>query len=147
MTESDREEALRLGKDLSFIVAAWLANPGVRPDLEPSAKLALKAWLEFEPRLARHSAPQQEPFNMITAMQEAQKIVESKYVWKRFIDGTPLSNDIAVWMAEFARSSPAQPDVVRDALLREASRHLRQLRLVNLADRIDAIMSTRGEKP
>lgn len=65
MTESDREEALRLGKDLSFIVAAWLANPGVRPDLEPSAKLALKAWLEFEPRLARHSAPQQEQVTSI----------------------------------------------------------------------------------
>jgi hypothetical protein len=23
-------------------------------------------------------------------------------VWKRFIDGTPLANDIACWMADFA---------------------------------------------
>ncbi|BBP51196.1 hypothetical protein PHLH3_08220 [Pseudomonas sp. St386] len=36
-------------------------------------------------------------------MREAQTIVESKCIWKRFIDGTPLSNDISVWMAEFAR--------------------------------------------
>ncbi|ALQ01443.1 hypothetical protein [Pseudomonas brassicacearum] len=36
-------------------------------------------------------------------MREAQTIVESKFIWKRFIDGTPLSNDISVWMAEFAR--------------------------------------------
>jgi len=36
-------------------------------------------------------------------MREAQTIVESKFLWKRFIDGTPLSNDIGVWMAEFAR--------------------------------------------
>ena len=33
---------------------------------------------------------------------EAQRIVESSPLWKRFIDGTPLSNDIACWMVDFA---------------------------------------------
>jgi hypothetical protein len=33
---------------------------------------------------------------------EAQQIVESKFLWKRFIDGTPLVNDISCWMADFA---------------------------------------------
>ena len=33
---------------------------------------------------------------------EAQKIVEDKTVFRRFIDGPPLSNDVAVWMADFA---------------------------------------------
>lgn len=57
MEKMEREKALRLGKDMSFIIAAWLSNPGPRPDLEPAAKLALKAWLEFEPSLARQTAP------------------------------------------------------------------------------------------
>lgn len=41
--------------------------------------------------------------SLMELMKRAQVIVEGKYVWKKFIDGTPLSNDIAVWMAEFAR--------------------------------------------
>ena len=36
-------------------------------------------------------------------LSEAQRIVEGKYIWKKFIDGTPLANDIAVWMVEFAQ--------------------------------------------
>lgn len=35
-------------------------------------------------------------------MKEAQSIVEQKFLFPKFIDGTPLANDIAVWMAEFA---------------------------------------------
>lgn len=37
-------------------------------------------------------------------MKEAQAIVEEKFLFKKFIDGTPLANDIALWMAEFAAS-------------------------------------------
>jgi len=36
---------------------------------------------------------------------QAQKIVEGKPTWKRFIDGTPLSNDVPVWMANFAAAA------------------------------------------
>ena len=40
--------------------------------------------------------------DFIQLLKEAEEIVKSKPTYKRFIDGTPLSNDIAVWMAEFA---------------------------------------------
>ena len=40
--------------------------------------------------------------DFIQLLKEADEIVKSKPTYKRFIDGTPLSNDIAVWMAEFA---------------------------------------------
>lgn len=38
----------------------------------------------------------------VTLLNDAQAIVRDKFVWKRFIDGTPLDNDVPVWMADFA---------------------------------------------
>ena len=35
-------------------------------------------------------------------MKDADRIVKDKPTYAKFIDGTPLSNDIAVWMAVFA---------------------------------------------
>ena len=62
---------------------------------------------------------QQEPVDFTSLLREAEEIVQSKPTWKRFIDGTPLSNDIAVWMAVFAQdvarrnaSQPAQQEPV-----------------------------------
>ena len=46
---------------------------------------------------------QGEPVAWVDLLKEAQQIVESKFLWKRFIDGTPLANDIACWMADFAQ--------------------------------------------
>jgi len=46
--------------------------------------------------------PAQEPVAWIDLQKEAQQIVESKSLWKRFIVGSPLANDIACWMADFA---------------------------------------------
>jgi hypothetical protein len=40
---------------------------------------------------------------------EAQQIVESKVLWKKFIDGTPLVNDISCWMADFALQHTHSP--------------------------------------
>jgi hypothetical protein len=52
----DLRELLRetrdAAKDCSFIIAAWLSNPRERPDLESSARIALKRWLELEPKLS-----------------------------------------------------------------------------------------------
>lgn len=48
-------------------------------------------------------AQEQEPVDFTSLLREAEEIVQSKPTWKRFIDGTPLSNDIAVWMAVFAQ--------------------------------------------
>ena len=44
----------------------------------------------------------QEPVAWIALQKEAQQIVKSKVLWKKFIDGTPLVNDIACWMVDFA---------------------------------------------
>jgi len=44
----------------------------------------------------------QKPVAWVDFQKEAQQIVESKVLWKKFIDGTPLANDIACWMADFA---------------------------------------------
>ena len=35
-------------------------------------------------------------------MDEAQGYVRSKTQWSRWIDGTPLDNDVPVWIADFA---------------------------------------------
>jgi transcription elongation factor Elf1 len=45
---------------------------------------------------------EQEPVAWIDLQKEAQQIVESKSLWKRFIGRSPLANDIACWMADFA---------------------------------------------
>ena len=44
----------------------------------------------------------QEPVAWADLQKEAQQIVKSKVLWEKFIDGTPLANDIACWMADFA---------------------------------------------
>ncbi len=52
-----------------------------------------------------------EPVAWVDLLKEAEEIVKSKPTWKRFIDGTPLSNDIAVWMADFASGLYSHADV------------------------------------
>ena len=71
--------------------------------IEPHIDKAIAA---LEAELAK---PEQEPVVWVSLIQEAQAIVEGKYLFKRFIDGTPLSNDIAVWMTEFALKYAAPP--------------------------------------
>lgn len=53
--------------------------------------------------------PAQEPVAWADLVKEAQQIVKSKFLWKKFIDGTPLANDIAFWMADFAQQYTAPP--------------------------------------
>lgn len=45
---------------------------------------------------------ERESINFVDALKNAQAIVEKYPLYRKFIDGTPLQNDIAVWMAEFA---------------------------------------------
>ena len=44
---------------------------------------------------------QQKSLDWIELRKKAEEIVKSKYVYQKFIDGTPLENDIACWMADF----------------------------------------------
>ena len=69
--------------------------------LEKMAENARELGLDYEPK--------QEPVAWVDLLKEAQQIVESKVLWKRFIDGTPLSNDIACWMAAFAQQHTTPP--------------------------------------
>lgn len=45
--------------------------------------------------------------NYVALLKEASEVIKSKPVYKRYIDGTPLANDLAVWMANFAMSRAA----------------------------------------
>ena len=54
-------------------------------------------------RQAIADAEQAQPVAWQDLLLEAQRIVESKPTWNRFIDGTPLANDIAGWMCDFAQ--------------------------------------------
>jgi hypothetical protein len=55
-------------------------------------------------------------------MREADAYVRGKAVWARYIDGTPLSNDIAVWITVCAQQ------YVRDALARGVAAGMAQER-------------------
>ena len=66
--------------------------------------------------LPTQSAPVQEPVAWVDLLKQAEEVVRSKSLWKKYIDGTPLANDIAVWMASFAQEHttlPAQPAPVQ----------------------------------
>jgi len=46
---------------------------------------------------------QGEPVAWVDLLKDAEQIVKDKFLYKRFIDGTPLANDIPCWMADFAQ--------------------------------------------
>ena len=82
--------------------------------------------------LAQPPLPEHEPVDFASLLREAEEIVQSKPTWKRFIDGTPLANDIAVWMVVFSqdvarRTSPPQRTWVglTEVDILAASRHWR----------------------
>jgi hypothetical protein len=72
------------------------------PALQPAITSLRQAIAELE---------SQEPVAWVDLQKEAQQIVESKILWKRFIDGTPLANDIACWMADFALQHTHPPQL------------------------------------
>jgi hypothetical protein len=53
--------------------------------------------------------PVQEPVAWVDLLKQAEEVVRSKSLWKKYIDGTPLANDIAVWMASFAQEHATPP--------------------------------------
>ena len=64
----------------------------------------------------------------VVLQKTADEIVRSKSLWKRFIDGTPLENDIACWMADFAEQflshPPAQVPLTEDQILHRVDTHV-----------------------
>jgi len=68
-------------------------------DVDPINKQTDAAIAVIKEALAQQ---EQEPVAWADLQKEAQQIVESQALWKKFIDGTPLANDIACWMTDFA---------------------------------------------
>lgn len=63
---------------------------------------------ELKEKLAkRFNKPEQEEFSFHTLLKWADRLVKEYPLYKRFIRGTPLDNDCAVWMVEFARNQLA----------------------------------------
>lgn len=116
--------------DALVAIGFWSGEaPQLQPKAEPKGGGRLPPPLQAE--------PVQEPVDFVSLLREADEIVRGKPTWKRFIDGTPLSNDIAVWMTVFAqdvarRAAPPQRKPLSLTDLQEA------LVLTNLIGR-DAI--------
>ncbi len=101
------------------------------PVQEQAEQLAKLGWQTIEcpfcgssgaqafPKPAAQPAPVvQEPVAWVDLLKQAEEVVRSKSLWKKYIDGTPLANDIAVWMASFAQEhttpQAAQPAPVQE---------------------------------
>jgi len=70
----------------------------VRPVDDPAG-----AWVRAEDaERAIAEAREPPPFDYVAVLKDAKQIVNNSVLYRRFIDGTPLENDIAVWMADFA---------------------------------------------
>ena len=87
------------------------AKDKLQEPVDIASIIACREMLDAQP------VPAREPVAWADLQKKAQQIVESKFLWKRFIDGTPLANDIACWMADFARqyTPPPQPAQEPDA--------------------------------
>ena len=59
------------------------------------------------------AAPVQEPVAWVDLLKAAEQIVKEKFLYKRFIGGTPLANDIPCWMATFAQEHATPPAAQR----------------------------------
>jgi hypothetical protein len=91
-------------------VAYWIPKAEQFCIADPSGRPFAKAW---EPLYTTPPAAPVQPVAWVDLLKQAEEIVRSKSLWKKFIDGTPLSNDIAVWMATFAQEHATPPAAQR----------------------------------
>ena len=111
-----KDEALKLALDALEVATTPLANDR-QEVLRAQAAIREALALVNEVDQEQPAQPQQEPVAWTDLLKKADEIVRGKTVWKRFIDGTPLANDIAVWMADFVQqhtSPPAQRKPLTD---------------------------------
>jgi hypothetical protein len=80
-------------REVAAIKQAFAAQQEHEPENEPYVSLASV----------------QEPVAWVDLLKQAEEVVRSKSLWKKYIDGTPLANDIAVWMASFAQEHATPP--------------------------------------
>jgi hypothetical protein len=111
-------EALENGKRVRNAEGGTKYQPDLEDKTITAIKQALAAQQEHEPENEPYVslASVQEPVAWVDLLKQAEEVVRSKSLWKKYIDGTPLANDIAVWMASFAQehaTPPAQPAPVQ----------------------------------
>jgi hypothetical protein len=111
MAESELEKLRIRHRDLQEAHDAALHRLDLAIEAREKYALALRS---------SRTPPAAKAPDYITILHRAQKHVRESVLWKRFIDGTPLENDIAVWMADFALA------VVKDCAgaLRDYQQHL-----------------------
>ncbi|HQY77380.1 MAG TPA: hypothetical protein PLT54_11625 [Rhodoferax sp.] len=93
------------------------------------------------------------PLDWVAMLKDASRVVKGKPTYKRFIDGTPLDNDVPVWMADFAvaQAEQARADLeaenkrLRDAL-NDAATSLEtiQLRSYGEDSNLSTMLEVRG---
>lgn len=120
---------------------------------EPVAKRdLLYATVEMQEREAKRienivaglEAIKQEQLSWVALEKAADEIVRGKSVWKRFIDGTPLANDIPVWMADFAQkytrppTAPAQQPLTDEQIYEMYSEPCSDAEMIAFARAIEA---------
>ena len=88
--------------------AVWDTMIAAAPPCPPeSAQPSAEPPRDIEALIA--AAPQGEPVAFHELLREAEAEVRAKPVWRRYIDGTPLANDVPVWMAVFAQHHARAP--------------------------------------
>ena len=87
-------------------IKAALAQPDWKAEYLKTVDLHCETLDELREALAQ---PTQEPVAWVDLLKQAEEVVRSKSLWKKYIDGTPLANDIAVWMASFAQEHATPP--------------------------------------
>lgn len=94
----DREQVIAWARQAFGVEKAESAIVAIE---QAKRQQALDKMAENERELGIQMQP--EPVAWGDLLKEAQQIVRGKFLWKKFIDGTPLANDIPVWMADFAQ--------------------------------------------
>jgi hypothetical protein len=121
------KKALKLALD-DLMVEYDMERTSFAKRVDEIFKQALAARQEHEPENEPFVslASVQEPVAWVDLLKQAEEVVRSKSLWKKYIDGTPLANDIAVWMASFAQehatppaAQPAVPDALTSADIQE----------------------------
>ena len=83
---------------------------------EPVEMMVEQKSADIRQALRTALAEQPASLDWVSLNKAADEIVRSKPTWKRFIDGTPLANDIACWMAYFALEHTAPQPAKREPL-------------------------------
>jgi hypothetical protein len=112
-TEDATQELLRISKWPEPLRLAYLLEKEMLWPLHGRAADELRRLHAIETKLAEQPAHVQGPVAWVDLLKQAEEVVRSKSLWKKYIDGTPLANDIAVWMASFAQEHTTPPAAQR----------------------------------